>query len=507
MTSSPHLILRAAACATTLLLLAGCSTYSQKTADRDAEFRTGRLAAAAGRADRDGEKHHKGKDGVIHRLEQGAILRALSSSPETPPASAGDIVARSNAAFDAAEERINQYEERAKVKVASETTALLTNLANLPYRGRAYDKVMLNTYKALNHLRLGNADAARVELNRAFQRQADAVAENARRIEEAREEAEKAAAGEFSNGKGGKAPAFDVARAAEGAGADAGLAQAAAAADAVASAQPYADYVNPFSVLLDGLFFSAHAADAADLEHARKSLERAAGMAPDNTFVREDLAEVAAGRRPSGVTYVVFETGSGPYRDQIAINLPLFLLTPTQTAPSSINCALPVLKFHDDYLQSITIAPAAPGAAAVTPALVCSMDSVVARDFKNEWPTTLTKTIVSAGIKAALDTVIQKQVKDNAGGNEAAKALTQLGAKLFTAVLQTAVNIADTRAWRTLPKEFHYARLTTPDDRALVINAGGQEQRVQLAGGDVNIVYIKSITPGTPLLINQFKLK
>ena len=54
----------------------------------------------------------------------------------------------------------------------------------------------------------------------------------------------------------------------------------------------YADYVNPFTVYLDGLFFMADAADGSDLERARKSFERVVGFAPDNNYVKQDLATV-----------------------------------------------------------------------------------------------------------------------------------------------------------------------------------------------------------------------
>jgi hypothetical protein len=54
----------------------------------------------------------------------------------------------------------------------------------------------------------------------------------------------------------------------------------------------YADYVNPFTVYLDGLYFMADAADASDLERARKSFERVVGFDPDNNYVKQDLAMV-----------------------------------------------------------------------------------------------------------------------------------------------------------------------------------------------------------------------
>lgn len=478
----------------TLGLLSGCQTYTQKTAERDSALRSGNIEAAAAQADADGKKHHKGKDGILYRLEQGTILRAAALKAGTSPEIATDLLKRSNEAFDAAEERVNEFEESAKVKVGSETAALLTTQDNLPYRGRAYDKVMLNTYKALNYLQLGDHDSARVELNRAFQRQADAVEENNKRIAAAKEAAEQAAAGKLADPKGNTAT-YDVDRAKTDTKTSAALEDAITSTFEIAAAQPYADYVNPFSVLIDGIFFSTCGEDASDLEHARKSLERVSNMAPENPFVREDLADVTAGRRPTGVTYVFFETGSSPWRDQIRIDIPLFLLT---DKVSYIGAAFPRLKFHDSKLTALAFDTSLGTA---SPSLVCSIDSVVARDFKNEWPTVITKTLISTGLRATIDAVIQKQAEDKFGF------WGKLTTELITGTIQASTNIADTRTWRSLPKEFHYARIATPEDRTLIIKTGEDAQLVKLAPGDVNAVYIKSIAPGTPLLINQFKLK
>ena len=74
---------------------------------------------------------------------------------------------------------MDDYAQKAKVRLGQETGALLSNQAELDYEGRAYDGIMLNTYMALNYLALGEPDKARPELIRAYQRQQDAVQDNA----------------------------------------------------------------------------------------------------------------------------------------------------------------------------------------------------------------------------------------------------------------------------------------------------------------------------------------
>jgi|GEM_PF-151513 Uncharacterized protein conserved in bacteria len=559
------------------LALTGCQTYTAQTQSRDDAVRSGNIAAAVAQADKDVAKNADNKDALLHRLEQGAILRAAAlaniplpaggTAAPTPAVTANQTqtnqalneaepeqispriawLTRSIAAFDEAARRVDDFEADAKIKVGSEAAALFTNQANTPYRGRAYDKVMLHTYQALNYLQLADADAARVELNRALQRQRDAVEANAKRIEEAQKLAEEAKEKGVKDEQGRQGSGYDIERAKSDPRTAAGI--AAIESKFNAAILPYGDYVNPFTTFLDALVFTHQATDAADLERARKSWERVLNFAPQNPYVREDYvavepdlrptapavettppsadapaaedapASVAAGNAPasvpadtvvapaepvaqpvlsspSGITYVIFETGSAPYRDQIRIDLPLFAVT---SSISYVGMALPQLETVGTYASSLSISTSE--GRTYSPALVASMDSVVAQDFKNEWPSILTKTILSTATKATIDAVLQKQIQDQAGATGA------LLFKLATAVTQAAINIADTRTWRSLPKEFQYARIPTPADRRLVLSTGGASHAVTLEPAAVQVVYVKSPGAVSPLLVGQFVLK
>ena len=70
-----------------------------------------------------------------------------------------------------------------------------------------------------------------------------------------------------------------------------------------------------------------------------------------------------------------------------------------------------------------------------------------------------------------------------------------------------AVNIADTRTWRSLPKEFQYARLPTPEDRLLTLSASGLTTTVAEEPAAVTVVYVRSVGLYSPLLVSQFILK
>lgn len=450
--------------------LAGCSTYNEQNRFA-APWMSGDLAAAEKEATRKADKAAGTKDEIIWRLEQAAILRTAGKYDE------------SNAAFEQAQEKIDRYAEQAKVKLGAEAGALFSNQANVPYRGRSYDGIMLNTYRALNFLAKHDLDRARVEIIRAYQRQQDAVEDNRRRIEQTQEALDKEKEKRRIE-KAEKDPAFRGR-----------VKQTYSNLDAL---KAYGDYVNPFTVYVDGLIFLAGAVDNSDLERARKSFERAAAFAENNQFVKADLDALEAAVRgtPVGkVTYVIFENGRAPLRNQVRIDIPLFF-----TRLSYLGAAFPTLELQGGQLSALKVTA---GGANETTALLASIDAVIAQDFKNELPTIITKTIAATVAKGAASYAVNEVANQEGGG--IAGLISQLG----TAVYQLAVNIADLRAWTTLPKEIQIARIPTPADRKVDLHAVGSAQHavVTLDEGLVNLIYVRSISAGGPMFVSQMKLK
>lgn len=466
-----------AACAV-LLLGAGCQTYNEKNTAVPM-WRSGNVAAAAAEFTRIAEDNRNNKDTVIWRLEQGYALHAAANYPE------------SLKAFEAAEAKIAQYDERAKVKLSNETAALLSNQANLPYEGRDYDRVLLNAYKALDHLALGQADSARTELIRAYQRQQDAVANNRKRIEREAEEINRAKE---------QPDAELAARSVEQAKADPQVAgQLEAHYGNLNSLKAYADYVNPFPVYLDGIFFLHFAADASDRERARKSFERIRGLVGDSPFIRRDLdiAEKATqGQAPPPMTYVIFETGSAPWREQFRIDLPLFFVG-SGNVPY-VGAAFPTLAFDGNYASGLSVTADAETATTVT---LASMDSVVGLDFKNAIAGITTKTLLATTIKAAGAYAINKAASDQ-------DPMLGLLFKVVTTATQAAMNIADTRTWTTLPKEYQFCSVPTPANQRIELGlANGQRTSLAVGTNSVNLIWVRSINPSAPLIVHVTKLK
>jgi len=457
------------------LMLGGCTSYNSQTSSLVSSWESGNYASAAGAVEKEASKHATSKkDGLVWNLERGAIMRGAGEFDD------------SLASFAAAEEQVQLAESEAKTQVSNEAVALATNLAQLPYKGYFYDRIMLNTYQAMNYMMLGDMDASRVELNRAGERQRDALSENAKRIEKAEAEAHKVQEVQLADGSS----YVDKAKDDEGFKTN---------FDAVYQEDDgvvlYSDYVNPFSVFVDGLFFATNSSGGSDMEHARKSFQRASQMAGANQYLREDMNLVASaassGSPINNRTYVVLETGSAPYRKEIRIDIPVFLVS--GDVPY-VGAAFPRLVYNDDYLTSLEVSA---GATTHHSEKVCSMDSVVKTEFYNELPIVITKTLVASGTKALAAYAVSEATDSSI--------ITQI----TTSVVQLAMNKADLRTWRSLPKEFQYCSFTTPDDGTITVRnpVSGENHTINVESNNVNVVYVRATRASSPMSVHQFTMR
>ena len=148
-----------------------------------------------------------------------------------------------------------------------------------------------------------------------------------------------------------------------------------------------------------------------------------------------------------------------------------------------------------DYLEVLA------GGTSCRTTVIANMDHVIAREFKNELPLVITKTLIATATKAATAYAINEATRGNQWGN--------IIARIGTTAYQVWQNQADLRTWRTLPKQFQIARFPTPPDRQLqlAVPGGAPPTPVQLCDGTINIVYVKAIQANQPLVVRQFKLK
>lgn len=508
-----------------VLGLTGCATYTETNKDAANARRSGNTQVAVQQAEKLALKHANDNDTVVFNLEAAAAYRSLAlnqiAPPPPPPNAAapmgGDPAQTATAASDAAadwkaapyrkslqffaiaDDKMDEWDEKAKHSVSAGATMVVTNPQMTPYRGQVYDKIMASTYIALNYLALGQPEKARASFNKAYNRQADAIADNARRIEKEQEKIDAAAKGKLQTDEG-KQPnqAMDIAKSQEDPKSKAMISQINASLDG--RIQAYGDYVNPFTVFADALFMTACATDQQEQERGAKQFLRVASMVPENPFLKEDAAlaeEIAAGRaKLEKTTYVIFESGEAPHREEVLVPIPIFLLQARGEAPIYTQLPLYRLAFNDQYNRHATIAA---GGQQVTTALVCNMDSVVARDYKNGLSTMWLDAFLCASTKALLNYEINKQAKKNGG-------TTAMVFGVLSSIYNLTTTRADTRTWTSLPKTFSYARVATPADGTLTITADSQSKTITVPDASVSVIYVKQIQPGQPLLVDAFKL-
>ena len=269
-------------------------------------------------------------DAVLFNLDAGTIVRCT-----------GDI-GEANSRLDDADSLVGDYEQWPTVSISEETVAALTNARSTAYRGKMSDLVMLNTYRAINHLELGHNNGARSMLIRAAFVQNDIAQKYAAELAKAQDEPAKE--------KQQNSDQFDTDKSVA-----ATNQQMQEQNQDLLNIKAYANYVNPFCDYMQGMYFLGAALDQSDKERAATAFKRAASMEPTNAYIKEDIADAeseANGRKLPPLTYVIFETGTAPETRQIAITLPLFLAN-KQVPTVSLN--FPYMKTHGDFVPAISV--------------------------------------------------------------------------------------------------------------------------------------------------------
>jgi hypothetical protein len=366
----------------------------------------------------------------------------------------------SNLWFDRCEEMMKIYDPQSR-----ETDIIGTTLVNdnvIPYRGWAYDGIMVNTYKALNFMALGDNDNARVEFNRALERQTRAKEKFSEEIQKEKNHVEKAdAEKKVDYSKTTQSPEVQN--------------KLKEAYPGLYEFEAYPDFVNPFSTYLAGVFFAV----IGDTSKARDLLKESAGMLPNNPYVKSDFEAADSGSGIQPAVWVFFENGLGPTKEEFRLDLPLFMF---DSNVYYTGIALPKLVQRSGACQRLTIQ--ADGNYYPTE-LVGDMNRVVQTEFSKEYPWILTRALISAGAKAAAQYSLAQQ-NDNSGAAVAA---------ILVAVYNFATTAADVRIWSSLPNDFQSAKLPMPTDGKLAIQTPqGWSRTVEIGSCKYAIVYVKMIT-------------
>ena len=379
----------------------------------------------------------------------------------------------SQVAFDRAESQL-MWKADSIASVEDLLSAGLTLVGNdlmVSYRGTIYEGVMVNTYKATNALMIGDIARARVELNRAHQRQANAVDQLAAKVQALRAQEEDEEEHRESIDR-----SLDEVMEPDGA--------VARRLQAVESLGQYRDLRNPFSDWLHGAFRLAtgEANRASDLFRNAAALDGAR-----NRHVLADLAaaeRVASGAAAADRVWVIHEDGTGPYLDQFRFDLPVFL---DRDSYLIVSMALPDLRPGRSAAGPVRISA---GGEDYRTETLLNVDRYAATEFRAGYDAVVGKAVAGTVIRTLLQVAIQEETKD-AG---------TLGSIIgFVApIASAAVTQADTRIWRALPQSLGIASLPRPADGRIRVTVGGQAVDVPLPSGRSVLVQVKTIVRGAP---------
>ena len=474
----------AAAGVTTAASAGGCG-YQYKADQQTVSqvFERGDYTQAAVAAEH-AAKHGAAQNKLSYTLEVGSTARVAGQ------------YGQSNGALQKADNLFDTYDERAKVRPDRELAAVLINPMAVEYEGRGYERIMLNCYRALNFLEQGQTDDARIAIKRTEyaqqrneDRYEDAIAKDQKLRDNNRADSQSAVDEKgvtqdpnFQKNKGKFLADFQ---------------------DEVAADGPLPDqkhkqlWDNPFAEYLQAVFY-LNSSNGGDHEVGRVAMRNAAGMT-NNPYVKADAAyaeQVASGSNPGPRVYVLFETGMAPYFQEIRIDLPVLLLNLRyrKNSLSYVGVAFPVLK-KSRGARDFVVAGTTSGT--YKTAMLADLDRIVAREFKEELPSLITRTIISTIAKAAI----------NVGVNEAAKSskneFVQIGALIGTAVAQAVLNEADVRCWRTLPKQVQVASFATPVNGRvdLSLENGAPFGSVNVSTNQSSIIWVRSASNSAGTLV------
>ena len=362
-----------------------------------------------------------------------------------------------------------------------------TNWGN-HYLGRNYDGLMVQTYRGLAYLFLGKPDYARVAFNRLELRQGEISRRNRRSIENTQKEiiAER-------NNPQNRDSLIYLDKVSEDSNNRAKIDGYQHFLDQWGA---YADYESPIGRFLSGLFRLFYMEDPNDAEKAVFQLKRAYGMT-ESEVARQlyDLAEMLASGKIGkewleNYVVVLFENGMGPVKEENRYELFIPFYDPVY-----VGIALPVLVEQEAAYPHLTLSDGNQRLGQTS--LLCSIDRLIASEFRKEQPWIIAKEITMAIIKTALQ-ITATEVARRKSGDLAAFLVGISGSTISYYTTK-----ADVLGWNLLPKEYQAALIPRPHSDILVIsppNSSISLAEVALPPGPT-LIYVKMPSAALPALV------
>lgn len=431
-----------------VLPLAGCSafrSYDSELTATSQHLATGNVGAVLTLL----EKNNRSEDkDLLYYLEKGELLRA-----------SGDLTG-SREAWRTADRKVFEWEESVRadpLRYLGQFGSYLVNDKVRRYEGYDYEKVMLTTQLALNHLVENDFEAARTEIKKTHER--EAVIAELRDREYLKREEEAGKQGITTTLKDLQGYPLETLDAPE-----------------VVSLKN--SYQSAFSHYLSGFVYEA----LGEKGLAAPGYRKAAELRPNTPLLEAALLELDTPRDAAqSDVLIVVQSGLAPARDSVRIPLPI---------PTSNGLIISPLSFPVIKPDASTPKPASLTVDGKSLALteLNSTDAMSRRALRDDMPGIILRTTV----RAATRSVAQKQLND----------VSPL-AGLALGIASVITEGADERTWRTLPDSTRVARLRLPKgEHSLELD--GQPVRIRVER-DHQVITLRTI--GSQLFVagNAYK--
>lgn len=356
------------------------------------------------------------------------------------------------------------------------TTSLALNNNLNSYDGNIYEKILVNTYKGIDFLVLNDKANARVEFNRALERQIIAkeyfskeietqIKDNEENIEDLGLEDQNSNTKEQYNSQGinfNDTQKNILKKFINN-----------------PNSMIYPDFINPFTTYISALFLMLDDSYERAYSLFRENLE----MDPNNPQIQKDfkLSDTFANspqkRKEQKYVWLIYESGLGPAKYEERVDLPIFLFS---NSLYYTGIALPKLYFRNPSYEHLSIKNNSNDISRTY--IIADVDSIVAAEFNKRFKMIATEAVISATLK----TVAQKQLND----------IHQLAGAIAT-IFQIFTTKADVRNWSSLPKNFQAASIPIKDGNIAILNEKNEIIFKDKIKDDKDIIiYLKSAHEG-----------
>ena len=417
-------------------MLSGCATFRSY----DSELTSTINLAAAGNVDGaikklEGNNKRRTKD-LLYYLELGELQRLNHRYDE------------SQKAWMAADAQVQAWEKTALAnpeKLLGGVSSVLLNDKAIPYEGHDYEKVMLSTRLALDHLARGDFETARVDIKRTHEREAVIAELRKKELQKIEEEASKRGMKTgFKELNGYPVQTIDNPE-----------------INALKNS-----YESAFSHYLAGFIYEALGEPSLAAAGYRQAIE----LQPNHPQLEDALAglDTRVVARDDGYTDVLFviESGTAPARQSRQFSLPFPYWDRLLIVPVSFPVIAPTRpSFMPAQLQI-------QGEAPISTTVITSIDLMARKALQEEIPGIVLRGIIRSSSKA----IVQYQASRNDKTGLAAFAL---------AIGSIVTESADERGWRSLPAQIAIARARIRSgEHAIAFGAGpgGQGIRFGVSG-------------------------